>query len=44
MKIAYISPVYFSDVDLSLLPSLMGQIDIDYYIPISNAVHKGAAI
>lgn len=44
MKVAYISPVYFSDVDLSLLPSLMEEVDIDYYIPISTAVHKGAAI
>ena len=44
MKIAYISPPYFSDVDLSYLPEAVKYHEIDYIIPLSVAVSKGGAI
>ncbi len=46
MKIAYISPIYFSDVDLSYLSYMQAEedISIDYFIPITKNRLKGAAI
>lgn len=44
MKVAYISPVYFSDVDMSLLPYLQGKVKLDYYLQVTKNVHKFAAI
>ena len=46
MKIAYISPIYFSDVDLSYLSYMQAEedISIDYFIPITKNKLKGAAI
>ena len=43
MKIAYISPIYFSDVDLSYLSHAQSSIDITYFVPIFNHNLKGAA-
>ncbi len=43
LKIAYYSPKYFSDVDLSLLQELSDLIDIDYFVPVSELSYKGAA-
>jgi len=44
MKIAYISPTFLSDVDLSLLPELRKLADIDYYIQLSPIYLHGAAV
>lgn len=43
MKIAYISPIYFSDVDLSYLQALNKHADVYYFIPLGPST-KGAAI
>jgi glycosyltransferase involved in cell wall biosynthesis len=43
MKIAYISPVYFSDVDLSYLSHAQKELDITYFAPIIGGRTKGAA-
>lgn len=43
MKIAYISTVYFSDVDLSFLSEMKNHADIDYYLSI-GPLTKGAAV
>lgn len=43
MKVAYISPPYFSDVDLSLIPELQNIVDVDYFVQLSNQVKRGAA-
>ena len=43
MKIAYISPIYFSDVDLSYLQELSQHADVYYFIPLGPII-KGAAI
>ena len=43
MKIAYISPIYFSDVDLSYLSHAQSSSDITYFVPIFNHNLKGAA-
>ena len=43
MKIAYISPIYFSDVDLSYLSHIQSNIDITYFVPLFNNQLKGAA-
>lgn len=44
MKIAYISPTFLSDVDLSMLSELQQQADIDYYIQLSPLYLRGAAV
>lgn len=43
MKIAYISPIYFSDVDLSYLSHAQKELDITYFAPIISNITKGAA-
>ena len=43
MKIAYISTVYFSDVDLSFLSEMKNHAEIDYYLSI-GPLTKGAAV
>lgn len=43
LKIAYLSGLMYSDVDLSLLMEAKGMADIDYYVPVSQAGYKGAA-
>jgi histidinol phosphatase-like PHP family hydrolase len=43
MKIAYISPIYFSDVDLSYLSHAQKELDITYFTPIISNITKGAA-
>lgn len=43
MKIAYISPIYFSDIDLSFLQELSKKDDVYYFIPLGPST-KGAAI
>ena len=43
MKIAYISPIYFSDVDLSYLSHAQKELDITYFAPIVSNNGKGAA-
>jgi glycosyltransferase involved in cell wall biosynthesis len=43
MKIAYISPIYFSDVDLSYLQELSKYADVYYFFPL-GPITKGAAI
>lgn len=44
MKVAYISSVAFSDVDLSLLNRLQSKAEIDYYIQLYPNGLKGAAV
>jgi len=44
MKVAYISPTFLSDVDLSFLSELQKQADIDYYIQLSPLYLRGAAV
>lgn len=43
LKIAYISPIYFSDVDISYLQSLRQYAEVYYFIPLGPST-KGAAI
>lgn len=43
MRIAYLSPIYFSDVDLSYLQALNKYEDVYYFIPLGPST-KGAAI
>lgn len=43
MKIAYISPIYFSDVDLSYLSHAQQELDITYFASIVSNKGKGAA-
>lgn len=43
MKIAYISPIYFSDVDLSYLSHIQSSIDITYFVPVFKNRLNGAA-
>lgn len=43
MKIAYISPIYFSDVDLSYIQELSKHADVYYFFPLGSIL-KGAAI
>ena len=42
MRVAYFSPTYFSDVDISLLMQLQHMVDVDYFVP-TGANIKGAA-
>lgn len=44
MKIAYISPSFMSDVDLSLLKELKQNVELDYFLQITPFTLKGAAI
>lgn len=44
MRIAYISPTFLSDVDLSLLNDLQSKVDVDYYLQISPFTLKNAAV
>lgn len=44
MRIAYISPTFLSDVDLSLLNDLQSKVDVDYYLQISPFILKNAAV
>lgn len=44
MRIAYISPSFMSDVDLSLLKELKKKVEVDYYLQITPFTTKGAAI
>lgn len=43
LKVAYISPTYFSNVDISFIEEMRKQCDVHYY-PIMNAAIKGCAI
>ena len=43
MKIAYISPIYFSDVDLSYLSHAQQELDITYFASIISNQGTGAA-
>ena len=44
MKVAYISPPYFSDVDISFINEMKERVDVDYYIPVYSKMLCGAAI
>lgn len=44
MRIAYISPSFMSDVDLSLLKEHKQKVEVDYYLQITPFTTKGAAI
>lgn len=44
MRIAYISPSFMSDVDLSLLKELKQKVEVDYYLQLTPFTLKGAAI
>ena len=43
MKVAYISPIFYSDVDLSYLNELKKVADVYYFIPI-GPLKKAAAV
>lgn len=44
MKVAYISSVSFSDVDLSLLLELQNSVDLTYYLQVYPSGKRGAAV
>ena len=44
MKIAYISPTFMSDVDLSLIKELRAQADVDYFLQITQHTLRKAAV
>ena len=44
MKVLYLSSIWFSDIDLSMLPELQKKVDVDYVLTIDQSNLKGCAV